>query len=321
MPIAAPAEERNAIMQISYAQNLEDHHLQLAFAGRPLGFYVDIGAGHPVADNVTFALYEAGWRGIVVEPQADLARLYGPIRPRDTVVSALVGRTCGDADFHVVDRLHGFSTTIEKHAAGAQAFGAGYNTTRLPMLTLAEMCDRHGVSEIDVLKIDVEGAEADVLAGNDWSRFRPKVVLAEAIAPGTGEPNWAGWEPYLVSNGYRFVLFDELNRFYVAEEQQDLLQRFPREKADWGAVIHGYEIGRAHEPRHPDHALAMEFAKGLWASLPLLEPALVARLLARGRGLPESEAAGLAATLDADAVRAALGRIAAGYDGGQLFDD
>ena len=308
-------------MKLSYAQNLEDYHLWLAFEGRSTGFYIDIGAGHPVADNVTFALYEAGWRGIVVEPQSDLARLYGRIRPRDTVVSALVGRTAGEADFHIVDRLHGFSTTIEKHAAGAQAFGAGYNTTRLAMLTLADLCARYGASQIDVLKIDVEGAEADVLAGNDWTRFRPKVVLAEAIAPGTGEPNWSGWEPFLVDKGYRFVLFDNLNRFYVAEEQHELLARFPREKADWGAVIHAYELGRAHEPRHPDHALAMDLAKGLWAQLPLLEPAVLAQFLARGRGLPEAEMTALARSVDTNATRAAFGRIAAGYDGGQLFDE
>ena len=37
------------------------------------GFYIDVGAGHPIADNVTFWLYERGWHGIAVEPQADLA--------------------------------------------------------------------------------------------------------------------------------------------------------------------------------------------------------------------------------------------------------
>jgi FkbM family methyltransferase len=305
-------------MQLSYAQNLEDYHLWTAFEGLPAGVYIDIGAGHPVADNVTFALYERGWRGIVVEPQAELARLYAAIRPRDTVVSALIGRTTGEASFHQVDRLHGFSTTIEKHAEGAKAFGAGYQTKRLPMLTLADLCERHGFNEIDVLKIDVEGAEADVLAGNDWTRFRPKVVLAEAIAPGTGEPNWAGWEPALLEQGYRFVLFDNLNRFYVAQEQTALIARFPREKADWGAVIHGYEVGRAQEPRHPDHELAMDLAKGLWASLPLLEPPQLADLIARGRGIAVEEAVKL---IDSEPMRAALGRIAAGYDGGQLFDD
>ena len=55
----------------------------------------------------------------------------------------------------------------------------------------------HGVEEIDFLKVDVEGAERDVLAGADWRRFRPKVVLAEAVAPGTMAPSHAEWEPIL----------------------------------------------------------------------------------------------------------------------------
>ncbi len=309
-------------MKISYAQNLEDYHLWQAFAGEPAGFYIDIGGGHPVADNVSFAFYEAGWRGIVVEPQTALADLYPKVRPRDIAVAALVGRGAGEADFHLVERLHGFSTTIEKHAAGAQAFGAGYNTTRLPMQTLAGLCELHAGGDIAFLKIDVEGAEADVLAGGDWRRFRPKVVLAEAVAPGSGEPNWAEWEPFLIGQGYRFVLFDGLNRFYVAEEQPALLARFPKEKADWGAVLHYYEVGRAGEGKaHPDHGLAMELARGLWASSPHLEPRLLGALLARARNLPDSEAAALATALQSDAMRAALGRIASGYDGGQLFDD
>lgn len=309
-------------MQISYAQNLEDYHLWQAFAGEPPGFYIDIGGGHPVADNVSFAFYEAGWRGIVVEPQAGLADLYPKVRPRDVAIAALVGRSAGLVEFHQVERLHGFSTTIEKHAAGARAFGAGYTTTRMAMHTLAQLCAEHADGEIAFLKIDVEGAEADVLAGGDWHRFRPKVVLAEAVAPGTGEPNWAEWEPLLIARGYRFVLFDGLNRFYVAEEQSAVLERFPKAKADWGAVRHYYQVGRAGEgDAHPDHRLAMELARGLWASLPHLEPTLLAMLVAKARGQPGNEISALATELQSDAMRAALGRIAAGYDGGQLFDD
>jgi uncharacterized membrane protein len=62
-------------MDLSYTQNLEDYHLSLAFAGQHTGRYIDIGAGHPIADNVSFWFYERGWQGIAVEPQADLVAL------------------------------------------------------------------------------------------------------------------------------------------------------------------------------------------------------------------------------------------------------
>src|SRR5215475_13098953 len=85
-------------MELSYTQNLEDYHLSLAFPGRTTGTYIDIGGGHPIADNVSFWFYERGWRGIVVEPQPDLAALYGRLRPRDTVVQGLIGRESGETD-------------------------------------------------------------------------------------------------------------------------------------------------------------------------------------------------------------------------------
>ena len=62
-------------MQMSYAQNMEDIHLARLFGEEP-GFYIDVGGGHVVADNVSFYFYEKGWRGIVVEPQAALAAAY-----------------------------------------------------------------------------------------------------------------------------------------------------------------------------------------------------------------------------------------------------
>ena len=63
-------------MDLSYSQNLEDYHLSLAFAGQATGTYIDVGAGHPIADNVSFWFYERGWQGIVVEPQPELVALY-----------------------------------------------------------------------------------------------------------------------------------------------------------------------------------------------------------------------------------------------------
>src|SRR5436309_2488004 len=122
-------------MELSYSQNLEDYHLSLAFAGQASGPYIDVGAGHPIADNVSFWFYERGWHGIVVEPQPELAALYQRLGPRDVAVRGLIGRHCGEIDFHVVDRLHGLSTTVEELAQKAKSFGVDYQTVRMPVTT------------------------------------------------------------------------------------------------------------------------------------------------------------------------------------------
>lgn len=88
-------------MQLSYARNLEDYHLDLVLGDQPTGTYVDVGGGHPVADNVSFWFYLKGWRGLVVEPQGALAETYVGVRPRDRTVSCLAGRADGEAEFHV----------------------------------------------------------------------------------------------------------------------------------------------------------------------------------------------------------------------------
>jgi FkbM family methyltransferase len=313
----------NALLDLSYTQNMEDTHLWLAFGGKRTGTYLDIGAGHPIADNVSFFFYERGWQGIAVEPQQKLVHLYARLRPRDAVVAALIGTQVGKADFHVFEAFHGLSTTNMKHAEAATALGADYRTVKVPMITLAELCRKHSLGEIDFLKVDVEGAEADVLKSGDWKAFRPKVVVVEAIAPGSNEPSWESWEPFLLAQSYRFMLFDTLNRFYVAEEAKDIAARFPRERAPWDSVRHMYEIGRAPEnASHPEHTLAGILAKGFWASLPYLDRTLLADILERGR-TPANTAAVDAAlqVLDMEDFRARLGRIACGYDGGQIYKE
>ncbi len=291
---------------VSYSQRFEDINLLRALGEKTSGFYIDIGAGHPVYDNVSFAFYLKGWSGIAIEPNERLSALAHSIRPRDTNLRMLVGAAKGETDFHLVDDYHGFSTTIASHAKSAQSdFGKGSQAIRMPMTTLADLCAAHAKGPIDFLKIDVEGAEADVIAGGDWKNYRPKIVLAEALAPFSQAPQWDSFEPPLLKAGYSYVLFDSLNRYYVPEEESDIARRL----ADAPSSYDGVSLFRdhklpIHDAGHPDHTLALLLEKPAMARLPLLDPSELVALLTAD--LPASSLDRLATDADIAAARERL---------------
>jgi FkbM family methyltransferase len=258
--------------QISYAQRYEDLHLLRCFGDQPGGCYIDIGAGHPVYDNVSLAFYLRGWSGITVEPNPWLSELSAAVRPRDKRLQSLVGAAPGQATYYLVEHFHGLSTTVATNAEAAQQeYGKPARAMPVVMTTLRALCEEHGIKEIDFLKIDVEGAEKAVLSGNDWTRFRPKVVLAEALAPLTMLPAWDEWEPILLANGYRFAFFDSLNRYYVADGHEALARRLAAEPASFDNVarISSFKPA-ADDHTHPDHRLADLLDGADMVRLPLL---------------------------------------------------
>jgi FkbM family methyltransferase len=266
---------------VSYAQRFEDIYLMRCFGERSDGFYIDIGAGHPVFDNVSFAFYLRGWRGITVEPNPHLSQLARAVRPRDHHHQAVVGTAPGTARFYIVRDFHGLSTMIASNADAALAqFGKSSEEIEVPATTLAALCERYAPAAIDFLKVDVEGMEEDVLRGGDWRRFRPKIVVVEALAPFSLAPAWESWEPILTGQGYRYVWFDSLNRYYLAEEAAELAPHFSSAPAAFPDVVQFRETRPAlADAQHPDHRLAGLLAAAAMTRLPLLDGELLLELL------------------------------------------
>ena len=90
-------------MKISYAQNYEDALLARAFEGQSTGFYVDVGASHPMFDSVTHHFYEKGWQGINIEPVRESFELLCKTRTRDTNLNIAVSNLCGEATFYEIE--------------------------------------------------------------------------------------------------------------------------------------------------------------------------------------------------------------------------
>lgn len=210
---------------VSYAQNGEDALLDQVLAGIERGFYVDIGANDPDVHSVTRAFYERGWRGVNVEPVAEWHERLAAARARDVNLELAVAREHGEAVLHEFAGT-GLSTLDAEVARGHGYDGRSASERRVRCAPLAAILDEHARGEIHFLKVDVEGAEADVLAGADFARHRPWVVVVEATRPMTAIASHAAWEPLLLRSGYAFAFDDGLNRYYVSDEHADLARRF-----------------------------------------------------------------------------------------------
>ena len=255
---------------VSYAQNFEDVMLRRALRDVERGFYIDVGAAHPDTESVTRAFYDLGWHGINVEPTAEDFRRLLAARPRDVNLRLALGEAPGPATLFAVPGT-GLSTLRPEAARACAQLGMEVRETAVTVETLAELCRRHAPPVIHFLKVDVEGAEREVLAGADFGAHRPWIVLVETTRPMSTEEVHAEWEPLLLEAGYRFAWFDGLNRFYVAAERHDVLAPHFRAPpnvfddfvrvgdSDWARRIHEAE-GRAAELR--GHLAASEAEAG-----------------------------------------------------------
>jgi FkbM family methyltransferase len=209
---------------ISYAQNYEDVMLWRALGNVERGFYVDVGAADPEEHSVTRAFYEHGWSGINVEPLDEYFQKLDQARPRDTNLQVAVGCETGLRTLHAFAGT-GLSTLDSKISALHKAAGFQAHEILVPVLTLAKILEDCAPPTIHFLKIDVEGAEAEVLEGLNLDRARPWIIVIEATKPPSKGNSRDPWEHLLTNHGYSFTYFDGVNCFYVSDEMSGLKER------------------------------------------------------------------------------------------------
>lgn len=191
-----------------------------------VGFYIDVGANDPETDSVTKAFYELGWRGLNIEPVPQWFEKLQESRVRDINLQLAVGSQLGEITLYEIPDT-GLSTANKTFAEEHES-EQGYQSVALtvPVETLSNICEQFHTSPIHFLKVDVEGMEKAVLEGLDYTKVRPWIILVESTKPNSQVECYQEWEYILLNAGYKFVYSDGLNRFYVADEQEKLMEAF-----------------------------------------------------------------------------------------------
>jgi len=169
------------------------------------GFYVDVGANHPIKRSNTYRLYCLGMRGITIEPNRELHRLQKRIRPGDTHLAVGCGATNSEMTFYEMN-YDVFSTyskeEAERYLADESQLGTKLlKKTTTPILSLRGVLEEHQLKNrriFSLLSIDTEGLDLAVLEGNDWDRYRPEIIIVEALGNGSLDAT----QSYLKKQGY-----------------------------------------------------------------------------------------------------------------------
>lgn len=195
-------KKRHDYHSLSFSQEGEDGVLERIFERKSCGFYVDVGSHHPQRFSNTYRLYLRGWNGINIDPLPGSKKRFDALRQRDINLELGVSDSTGELAYYSFDEpaLNTFDPIVA--ASRNLPF---ISKDRIQVLPLRDVLDRHLDSnqKIDFLTIDAEGLDLQVLRSNDWARYRPSYVLAEALGMrDLNEVISSELYAYMASHGY-----------------------------------------------------------------------------------------------------------------------
>lgn len=208
---------------VSFSQQGEDLILHCLFQGYGPGFYVDVGAHHPWRFSNTYFFYLRGWRGINIDAMPGSMAAFRDARPEDINIECAVAEAAGSRTFYEFDdpAVNGLSRELSE-ARSAEGHFRLIGSREVPTRRLADILGDHlpAGRPIDFLNVDVEALDLEVLRSNDWSRFRPKVVVVEdsegLLIDDLGRSEVAA---YLRGHGYR-ACAKSVHSLFLADESR-----------------------------------------------------------------------------------------------------
>lgn len=155
------------------------------------GFFVEAGANDGINQSNTYFLEKRRkWKGVLVEPIPELARICQKRRKHSTVFSCALGPPqlnglsismtyCGLMS--IVDGGMKSITEQRQHIRLGMEMQEGLKPYELnvPCRTLESVLTEAGVKSIDFMSLDVEGYELSALQGLNLNKYKPRYLLVE----------------------------------------------------------------------------------------------------------------------------------------------
>jgi FkbM family methyltransferase len=220
--IGAPAQESLAGFMAResklYSQFDEELLIRYFFQDETGGFYLDVGCAFPSQNSTTYYMeLRRGWTGIGIDAVKEYGDQWRQIRPRSKFFHYAVSDSSGDTVTFYQAKHPGLSSFDKDWG---DQFGMPEPTpVEVETITLNDLLDREGVKKIDLMSIDIEGAEPLALKGFDIERFAPQLVCIEVHEGAESEPFIS---KYFAEHGYEridaYMEYDYANWYFTPKQ-------------------------------------------------------------------------------------------------------
>jgi FkbM family methyltransferase len=210
--------------QQSYSQCGEDLIVRHIFEnlGIKTPSYLDVGAHHPYYLSNTALFYQNGSRGINIEPDPTLFKVFQEFRTADTNLNIGIGDETGLADFYIIapPTLNTFSKEEAENYVHSGAFSIT-SVQKIEVHTIQEVLAKHSSGVFpQFLTIDAEGVDELIIKKIDFEKNYPLVICIETISFSTSGNGVKNTEiiNFLNSKGYLTYADTNINTIFVRRE-------------------------------------------------------------------------------------------------------
>ena len=141
------------------------------------GFYVDIGAHHPIQRNNTYLLFKKGWSGINIDINEFSIDLFNYLRPNDENIQIAISDKRGEIIFYYQKEFSQLNTTDKEIAK--EHFNNNFKEKIVKCNTINNILENSNFKnkKIDFLNIDIEGSELQVLKNLNFENMILKLYV------------------------------------------------------------------------------------------------------------------------------------------------
>lgn len=206
----------------SYSQSGED--MLVAYLAHTLRLdtftYLDIGAYSPTHLSNTNFFYERGYRGVCIEANPDLARVYTVVRPLDRVLNVAISADFdGEAPFYVLSEpTLSTLSKLEAERLVAEEGVSQVNTIALKVRSIGRLLrSEFSGRNLNFVSLDVEGLDIEIMRKFDFEFVKPEILCLETLEYKKSGPQRKNAEliELVVGNGYAVYADTQINTIFV----------------------------------------------------------------------------------------------------------